>query len=687
VDELPLLPLPQDVVPSPSAAGRYLGGVAEDDSAYSDDPRSSSAASENEVVTDLVLVGYDDLAARAGWWSVARQGSLTKVGEYQDLKSSPFWDLDILKSDGRRTLDFFGTGLDNESTNASLYLYTPVLSTNLRYHRFLHRLDHDPLANIPQQESGAQIVKEDLNAGEDYAVRLQDIRTDVSGELNDNVKYQFDVWFRRKWGERQALGTHHGMPVGRLFCANCHIRTQRQEIDWSTTRFEPAIEARIGELTVEYSRPMRIFSQNDAIVTRSYGAVHPYDNYATDYPYAVVPENVSQIDRLKLSRDLPLESHVYSRLYRGDTRNLQRDTRRDFYGFDLRLSNDYFRFMTLNSFARWNRQLNQFPPFLIPPEGIATSVATAIIPPYDLRQPVDYLRMSTGLDATVRPLRGTYWSNSLLVNVGVELGLLKRSYAEYQVQLPPGFRSQRRTSFARYFAGTSMRWHPKFDTRLRYEHRNTSNPNFGLDNYWGITNSSQPTVEDVVRLDATWLAAKNLIATGSIAVETRQHHTDIAVFDEDNYPMTFTIWYAPHPAWSLSGGYGYYTNWIDQDMYFPSNTPRVEPFVRQEWNYGGRAQFLSIGGSFAWTKRLLLSGSLQYVWGLNTFDPLQPWPDLPFYSEVVVNTKRYVSGVDWSANQWAAAYLRYIFEDYADGSAEYNSGSAHLVLAGLSATL
>ena len=147
-----------------------------------------------------------DVAVRGGWWSVDLQGSPTKVGEYQDLTSSPFWDLDLLKSDGDSTLDLFGTGLDNETTQAGLYLFTPAYEANLRYERFLHRLDHDPLTNMPRPGSGAEIIAEDLNVGDDYAVRIQDFRTDVSGKLAENVKYSVDVWFRRKNGRASSAG-------------------------------------------------------------------------------------------------------------------------------------------------------------------------------------------------------------------------------------------------------------------------------------------------------------------------------------------------------------------------------------------------------------------------------------------------------------------------------------------------
>lgn len=682
----PVLLDPFAVMPTPSESLSYRAWITDDVVDQSKPLVVDSVVGEQESTAVAEPCGYADIAARFGWWAVDHQGALTKVGEYQDLKPSPFWDFDLLKSDGARTLDLFGTGLDNETTQAGLYYFTPALTTDVRYQRFLHRLDHDPLSNMPAESSGAEIVKEDLNVGEDYALRVQDMRAAFTGNATQNVKYRLDIHVLRKKGERQALGTHHGAPAGRVFCNSCHVLSQRQEIDWTTTRLEPAVEARFGNLIAEYSRPMRIFSQNDALVTRSDGSLHPYDNYATDYPYALVPENVSQTDRLKLRGDLPFESEVYSQLFHGDTRNQHRDTRRRYYGFDLRLSNAYFDRMTLNGFVRYNRQLNQLPPFLVPPEDITLFVPTAIVPPYDLRQPIDYLRTSTGANIILRPFRARVLANRLAVNLGTEIGTLERTYADYQVQNPPGFINQGRTPFVIYSAGASMRWHPRFDTRLRYEHRNASSPLFGVNDYSGLTNSNLPTCEDVVGLDATWLAADNLMATANVSAENRQNHTSVAEFTEDDYPMTFAIWYAPDPAWSISGGYGYYTNWIDQDMYFPSDTPQIDALDRQSWNYGGRAQVLSFGGSYAWTERWTLSTSVQFVWALNTFDPLASWPDLPAYSEVLVNTRRYVSGIDWNANRWTSAYLRYIFEDYDDGSAPYNSGSAHMVLAGLTTT-
>lgn len=618
-----------------------------------------------------------ELATRFGWWEVFNKGALVKVGEYQDLRPSPFWDVDLLRSDGVHTLDMYGTGFDDESAQAGLYFYSPRHSADLRYNRFLHRLDHDPLSNLAPPASGEEIVGEDLNVGEDYVVRIQDIRTGLRGKLAKNVKYQLEFWLRRKKGERQALGTHHGAP-GDVDCRICHVVNQRQTIDWTTVRVEPIIETKIGQLTVQYSRPMRSLSQNDGIVLRSYGGFHGYD-YGGDLPYAVVPDTLWQTDRLRLSSDLPAESSFYGSLHRGDTRNKVRDTKRDFYGYDLRLTNRYFPSLTLNGFSRYNRQLNQLPPFLVPPEGDATSVPTAIIPRYGLRQPIDYLRVAAGGNVNWRPL-----NNYLVtINAGGEYGEVRRSYADYSVQNPPNIVQQGSTPYFLYFVGATNKWHPRFDTYIRYKGRTTSHPLFGIDLYTGETNSNLPEQEDLVQIGGSWIPWDNFLASASCGIENRSQHSDKANFDEDNYPITITFWYAPRPEWSISGGYGYYTNWIDQDIYFPSDTPLVNPLDLRTWNYGGRSELLSLGASYRASEQLTFSGRMQYLWAVNSFDPLAPWPDLPYYSDVIVNTTRYSGGLDWIASETVSAYVRYVYEDYDDASRELVSGSTHMFLGGL----
>ena len=75
--------------------------------------------------------GVSDLDARAGYWASHTEGSPVKVGEYQDLRPSPFYDLDMLRSDGNRTLNSSVTGTDQETNALSLNYFGPALEANV----------------------------------------------------------------------------------------------------------------------------------------------------------------------------------------------------------------------------------------------------------------------------------------------------------------------------------------------------------------------------------------------------------------------------------------------------------------------------------------------------------------------------------------------------------------------------
>ena len=60
----------------------------------------------------------DQTVLRGGWWTTDVHGSPAMIGEYQDLDSSPFWELDHLSTDGVRSNDVSFIGTDNETTQA-----------------------------------------------------------------------------------------------------------------------------------------------------------------------------------------------------------------------------------------------------------------------------------------------------------------------------------------------------------------------------------------------------------------------------------------------------------------------------------------------------------------------------------------------------------------------------------------
>jgi hypothetical protein len=169
------------------------------------------------------------------------------------------------------------------------------------------------------------------------------------------------------------------------------VLSQRQMIDWMTVEVEPVISAKLGCATVEYSRTMRKFGQDDEVVTRGYTTFSPFAGQT--FPYGVTSENFTQIDRLKIASPIGQCNQFYGIAYVGDTENEFRDTHRNFHGYDLRLTNYAIDRVTLTAYAKQHNEDNQLPPFLLPEETDPTL----------LRHPINYDRMWAGVRGKWHP--------------------------------------------------------------------------------------------------------------------------------------------------------------------------------------------------------------------------------------------------------------------------------------------
>jgi len=620
------------------------------------------------------------LILRGGWWDIEIDGSKTKIGEYQSLESSEFWDADGLYTDGKKTVNFAVTGLDSEATDAEVRYYGPRVSAEVEYQRFLRRLDHDPLAgmaDVQQQPPGGIIVtKEDLNVGEDYAIRVQELKANFKGDLTKNLKWRLGIWGMRKHGERQvnAMGHCFNHPDGEdingspVFGVSCHVLTQKQRIDWVTTEFEPALEATLGAATVEYARTMRTFDQSDQVTTR------PYDSFgfSGDLPYAVVPENVTEIDRVKANMILLRDWDVYSQYYNGNTKNKSRDTNRKLWGFDIRTTVRPSGGTSLTGFAKKNVQTGQIPTVLLPEENIA-----------NIRAPINYDQAIAGIKGRWQPFYGDRsWRRGLRLSGGYKYRGLARENAIFAEKTVTVDQSQTTANLTHVRA--SMKWNSAIESNVRYRLGYVDNPLFGIAKN-GETNTGLPTEEHLVEIGGTWTPADNFLLTGSVGFENRWNTSDVSNFQEDNYPTVLTCWYAPAPHWTFSGGLAFFSNWIDQDITLgglsDTNTSR--------WNYKGRSDVFNVGTTYAWSDCLTLSGGFEFVRGSNGFATPATTPDLSQFSDVLVETTRWTAGFDYQVFSGADFFFRYQFFDYEDKSQsiaqDINSGTANMFLTGINA--
>ena len=644
---------------------------------------------------ELPWVGQD-ANFRFGWWAADQSGDPTKVGEFQDLDGSPFFDIDGIFSNGERTFNFTATGQDDEANTGKFYLYDPRFTIKLDYDRYIRRLDHEPLPFSPVVP-GEAVVGDDLNVGDDYAIRVQELKATIKGDLGSNVKWRLNLWGMKKSGERQTNAASHcfdpdgGGPVGNT----CHVLSQSQRIDWTTMEIEPVVEAQLGDFNVSYARTMRWFGQDDQVVERTYNHFGPYDT-DTPYPYAFTPDNYTQIDRIKVAGPVINDcNHLYAYGYIGNTHDEFRDTQRDFGGYDLRWTNRSREGLTLTTYTKMLKQQSDFPPpfDLTNPDETVDDERVA---------PYDYLNTKTGIKARWTPYRDRCSDGcfdrleTLALTAGYEYYTLERNNAEHDTRR--GDQQQRDTERHELRLGANMNWSPCIDTFARYRVRFTHDPLLGGNTQTGWMNTNQPEQEHGVDIGGTWTPQKNLMASVQFSAvnswNSSQYNSDDGFFPidftEDSYPIVATIWYAPTEKVSLTGGYAYFTNWVDQDVGIGfRDTASVSEIVRAD--YEGTNELISLNATYAHTECLSFVCGLERNAGTNLF-VMGPstkgadWSQLGTYSDVDVITWRYTAGIDYQFSPRLGTYLRYNYFDYEDMSENYNSGTVHYFLAGVNAT-
>ncbi len=693
-------------------------------------PASAQANADGEPIFQLHPERYQQDDVRFGWWTMWHSGSPDKVGEYQSLNSSPFWDADTISSNGKQTLDFTATGNDQDTDTGHLYYYQPGVSAKVDYERFLHELDHDPLSNMaPTSASQAvpattdpKIIQQDLGAGQDYAVRVQELKASFKGDISNNLKARLDIWGMQKDGTRQvnAVGMCYGQtatlppdhpPVNTFTGSRCHVLSQPQQIDWVTTEIKPIIEARLGDtLTLEYSRPMRGFTAADSTTTRFYDGVGKisYPTASSDpYAYAVVPNSYTQMDQLKLSGLITEDNKVYAFLMIGNTVNEEIDMNRWFNNADVRLTNTSIQNVSLTGYGTIFNEDEQSPNInlleQLNPESPPSTLSQAI------RQPIDYHKTTAGIRSTWRPGGGGYAQGGLAIVGGYEYCDLQREDAIYTLatstepSVPPGaVLDQSHTITNSFQIGPTYRWSSAFDTYLRYKFQNAQQPLIGLNASstvgvnTGIYDTLLPEHDHVIELGFNWFPCDCFMFNACLGFERGDNHSQYANFDEENYPMTFNAWYAVCEKWSLSAGYAVYSNFIGQDItvadqvpYTGSPTTAAAP-ITSRWNYGGQAHVVTIGSRYALTECVTLTGDFEWVRGHDliynsaiTGVPLTP--ALGAYSEVLNETTRIRVGADWKIRRRMVVYCRYELYNFEDVVPGYQSGLAQGILGGFSA--
>jgi hypothetical protein len=252
-----------------------------------------------------------------------------------------------------------------------------------------------------------------------------------------------------------------------------------------------------------------------------------------------------------------------------------------------------------------------------------------------------------------------------------------------------------------------MRWSPTRSSFVRYKARFIEDPLIGVREFNGRFNSNQPEQDHRIELGGTWSPEDNFTATAELHLVNTWHDSQFASFSEDSYPFYLTLWYQPTDRLTLTGGYAYSSNWIDQNITLGFAVATVPPPLQTftettRWNYRGENHLISLNANYAWTSSMQLVAGYEWNRGTNVFDvppstatPPADWSLLPSLADVIVETQRATLGADWQPYDNLTLYARYVFFDWNDigsraptplpGWASINdSGTAHMALAGAS---
>ncbi len=721
------------------------------------------------------LTSANDPMLRVGWWANSVSGSAFRVGEYQNWTSAPFADLDGLWTDSTRTLDLSATLDDYSDGSVHGYYYGPGTSggcgqgfeARLDYESFPHNLQHDPLSNMqnpnvvnpnaPANASG--IFSQDLNPGQDYAIQVQEVKANFKGQLTENIRWTVDVFDMEKNGVRQANAPsqcyviHNGIqapflptPYGPNPAEHqCHDLSQAQTINWSTTELTPKLEGTWGALTVEYSHPIRIFEANDSTVTRDYDGSsasslplsQPYNvppgsgAHTIQWPYAVVDNNITNIDQVKISLNPDGDNKFYALMLNGETFNETVGTNAFFNNVDVRWTNNSIENLTLVTHWKQFNEVETLPNFALTPAEDFSNPAGVPWTNQDTGQHTE----DVGASALWRPFGRGFGLGGLAITGSYDYQILHRDDAVYSTPatLPtvgppptPGIEEslidQTYTITNTFEIRPTVRWSPTFDTYFKYRLALVDQPLIGVKPVNGTYNTLLPQADNLEEFGLTWLPTKELVCNATLGVEQAYTNipnpaTNISTapgevappatpinFTENSLPYSISLAYTPTAKWTFSGGYANYTDFISQfitlgDDYFePPATTSLTPPLQERWGYLGYAEVFDLGATYRLSKDVKLTGAAQWTHGIDTILPLGVYPgpfptvgtgsssynltSLPGYSRVIVDTVRVEAGIDWHVREHLDTFFRYQYYNFNDPTQPYDTGIANGFLVG-----
>ena len=442
-------------------------------------------------------------------------------------------------------------------------------------------------------------------------------------------------------------------------------------------------------------------------------------------PYAVVPNNNTQMDQLKVGAQLTDDTKAYAFLMLGSNTEEELQMTRLFNNVDVRVTNTSFKNVSLTAYGGVYNEDESAPSAaavqaINHPNPDPAAGPTLVQISDGLLQPIDYHKVTAGLKGTWRPWGGGYDQGGLAIMAGYEYGVLDRTNAVYTAlpgpsPIPPTepftvVLDESRTITNSFQIGPDYRWSATFDTFIRYKYQHADEPLIGFTFSNGIFNTLLPQEDHIVEVGFNWVPADWLVMFASIGIEESWNHSLPASVDLTS--QTFDqLQRAELPDFARlvvrsqrkALLFSRLQRLFELRGAERCDRQRSRPVQRRRghrrpghgaWNYNGQAHVVTLGSRYRASHSVTFSGEFEWVRGLDaitnstTFFPNSgnTITDLGSYSTVSNVTTRVRLGVDWKLAPRVGTFFRYELYNFDDIAPGYQTGLAQGVLGGFLAT-
>jgi len=266
-------------------------------------------------------------------------GNQNRVGEYDLLSNGglPGARADLHAARGRTLVDLaaaWGGEVHYQAYDGRLDVGR-ALTVDVRYTRFPHRLDHDPLGYIDAASGiGGTFVVRHTDTDPGAAHRLDygalEAQVNVTIPRVPFVKLFVSGHQQVRQGHRQVLVTNH--------CATCHVVGYTRGLDQRAREVAAGARVLARALTLDYRFERRSFDERAGSLVHVYDrAVHPatladvfynrvqFDARNGPLPIDAVPAGTQQTHSLRARLELPRAMEVSGQAVHATTRNTDQD--------------------------------------------------------------------------------------------------------------------------------------------------------------------------------------------------------------------------------------------------------------------------------------------------------------------------------------------------------------------------